>query len=261
MKTLSLIFLFWLVITTDSSAAETDRFAVERDVTARFLKDMSVMYRPGVGLEGRRCLDGRLPGKDAEMIEFWASLECSYCGIRELVKAQQEHPDWCVVVRHIPASPEGLRKALSFEALRNFSTSAALTLWDAVIPKKDSPMPRPYEGALIQAYADAAISEADFSAALIGEAADIVDADTEAGRGIISSTPTYVLRASALVPVTSRQNSLSGRWIWRAAPGRATRTPRGKSARSSHAGAWGKRCCEDAHKYRTLDDYGLLMAL
>lgn len=54
MKTLSLIFLFWLVITTDSSAAETDRFAVERDVTARFLKDMSVMYRPGVGLEGRR---------------------------------------------------------------------------------------------------------------------------------------------------------------------------------------------------------------
>lgn len=194
MKTLSLIFLFWLVITTDSSAAETDRFAVERDVTATFLKDMSVTYRLGVGLEGRRCLDGRLPGKDAEMIEFWASLECSYCGIRELVKAQQEHPDWCVVVRHIPASPEGLRKALSFEALRKFSTSAALTFWDAVIPKKDSPMPRPYEGALIQAYADAAISEADFSAALTGEAADIVDADTEAGRGIISSTPTYVLR-------------------------------------------------------------------
>lgn len=244
MKTLSLIFLFWLVITTDSSAAETDRFAVEKDVTATFLKDMSVTYRPGVGL-GRRCLDGRLPGKDAEMIEFWASLECSYCGIRELVKAQQEHPDWCVVVRHIPASPEGLRKALSFEALRKFSTSAALTFWDAVIPKKDSPMPRPYEGALIQAYADAAISEADFSAALTGEAADIVDADTEAGRGIISSTPTYVLRGIRFGSCDFTAKQLELAWIWRAAPGRATRRPRGKSAKSSHAGAWGKRCCED----------------
>ena len=181
-------------ILVHAGTSVSDRVAVESSVKAKVAKDLSQPYSSLETLSGRTCLDGRLPGKEAEMIEFWASLECSYCGIRELVKAQQEHPDWCVVVRHIPASPEGLRKALSFEALKKFSTSAALTFWDAVIPKADSPMPRPYEGALIQAYADAAISQADFSAALTGEAADIVDADTEAGRGIISSTPTYVLR-------------------------------------------------------------------
>lgn len=172
----------------------SDRVAVETDVKTGLAKDLSQPYAaPLEKLSGRTCLDGRQPGQEAELIEFWASLECSYCGIRELVKAQQEHPDWCVVVRHIPASPEGLRKALSFEALRKFSTSAALTFWDVVIPK-DSPMPRPYEGALMRAYADAAIAEKDFSAALTGDAADLVNADIVAGRGIISSTPTYVLR-------------------------------------------------------------------
>ena len=55
-------------------------------------------------------------------------------------------------------------------------------------------MPRPYEGALMRAYADAVIAEKDFSAALTGDAADLVNADIVAGRGIISSTPTYVLR-------------------------------------------------------------------
>lgn len=173
----------------------SDRVAVETDVKTGLAKDLSQPYAaPLEKLSGRTCLDGRQPGQEAELIEFWASLECSYCGIRELVQAQQEHPDWCVVVRHIPASPEGLRKALSFEALRKFSTSAALTFWDAVIPKADAPMPRPYEGALMQAYADAVIAEKDFSAALTGDAADLVNADIVAGRGIISSTPTYVLR-------------------------------------------------------------------
>ena len=190
MKTLlNVAFVFWLL--GGIACAGTERYAVERDVTASVTKDLSIDYHPSA--DGRRCIDGRLFAEGMERIDFWASLECSYCGIREVVKAQQAHPNWCIVVRHRPPSPEGLRKALAFEALKKFSSSAAILFWDSVIPKADLPVPRPYEGALLQAYSEASIPQDAFVATLEGEAAGIVSADTAAGQHI-SSTPTFVLQ-------------------------------------------------------------------
>lgn len=193
-KFLSLTILFLLVLAGVSNAGTAKRYAVERDVTATVKKDLAMKYDPDAGLEGRRCLDGRPFADGMERIDFWASMECPYCGIRELLKAQQAHPDWCIIVRHRPSSPEGLRKALAFEALKKHSSSAAVMFWDAVIPKANLPVPHPYESALIQAYSEASISQEDFAATLEGEASAIVRSDAETGKSFVKSTPTYVLR-------------------------------------------------------------------
>lgn len=194
-KFLSLTIFFLFASVGVSGASTAGRYAVERDVTASVTKDLAIDYHPDdAGLEGRRCLDGRYFADGMERIDFWASLECSYCGIREAVKAQQAHPDWCIIVRHRPSSPEGLRKALAFEALKKHSSSAAVMFWDSVIPKADLPVPHPYEGALLRAYSEASIPQEEFVATLEGEAATTVSADAKVGQSLVSSTPTYVLR-------------------------------------------------------------------
>ena len=98
-----------------------------------------------------------------------------YCGIQELLQVQRNHPDLCIVVRHIPSDEygESLKKALSYEALRTFSANAAHRFWDSVLPKTSLGIPVPYEAA--QA------------------AAPLVGADIVAAQSRIVSTPTWIL--------------------------------------------------------------------
>jgi hypothetical protein len=177
-------------------AALAERVAVEAGVRAEVNKDLALPYQPGEGLEERVCLDGR-PVKDfqGEIAELWANLECPYCGIKEPMLAQRQNADLCIVARHIPTKEygESLKKALSYEALKTFSVNAANLFWDAVVPKNTLAIPVPYEGSLLSAFQEAAISPEAFAEAVSGQASAIVDADIMAGQSRISSTPTWVL--------------------------------------------------------------------
>ena len=117
-----------------------------------------------------------------------------YCGIQELLQVQRNHPDLCIVVRHIPSDEygESLKKALSYEALRTFSANAAHRFWDSVLPKTSLGIPVPYEAALQTALQDAAIAPEDFADAL-QDAAPVVSADIVAAQSRITSTPTWIL--------------------------------------------------------------------
>ena len=173
----------------------SDRVAVEAGVKAEVEKDLSQAYTPLEALSGRTCLDGRsVDGFQGDIVELWANLECPYCGIQEPLQAQREHPDLCIVVRHIPSDEygESLKKALSYEALRAFSVNAAHRFWDAVLPKTTLGIPVPYEAALQTALQEAAIAPEAFAEAL-QNAATVVSADIFAAQSRITSTPTYVL--------------------------------------------------------------------
>ena len=174
----------------------TERIAVEAGVKAEVMKDLALPYNPLEGLSGRTCLDGR-PVKDfqGDIVEYWANLECPYCGIQEPVQAQRNNPDMCIVVRHIPSGEysESMKKALSYEALKRFSTNAANLFWDAVLPKTTLGIPAPYEAALLTAFQEAAISPEKFTETLTKDASEVVSRDIFAARSRISSTPTYIL--------------------------------------------------------------------
>ncbi|MDR2574628.1 MAG: hypothetical protein LBC94_09880, partial [Desulfovibrio sp.] len=177
-------------------SATAERVAVEAGVRAEVNKDLALPYQPGEGLEERVCLDGR-PVKDfqGEVAEYWANLECPFCGIREPLLAQRQTPGLCIVVRHIPSREygESLKKALSYEALKTFSINAANLFWDAVVPKNTLAIPVPYEGSLLSAFQEAAISPEAFTEAVNTNASAIVNADIMAGQSRIFSTPTWVL--------------------------------------------------------------------
>jgi hypothetical protein len=191
------LFFVCACITARPAYSDTaERVAVEAGVRAEIGKDLSLPYLPGEGLEERVCLDGR-PVKDfqGEIAEFWANLECPYCGIREPAQAQRQNADLCIVVRHIPTPEygESLKKALSYEALKIFSVNAANLFWDEVVPKNSLAMPVPYEGSLLSAFQEAAIAPEAFAEAVSKEASAIVNADILAARSRISSAPTWVL--------------------------------------------------------------------
>lgn len=186
-----------LLVATPAWAGMQDRAAVERDVRAGVEKDLKIPASDGRSLEGRSCVDGRTVAsvEGAALIEFWASMECSWCGIREVLAAQREHPEWCVVVRHMPPSlqGEGMRKAIAYEGIRTFSSSAANIFWDTVVPRTSLPMPNPYERAMFRAISDAAISLDEFVRELEQGATRRVTEDYEAGQAIIRSTPTFIM--------------------------------------------------------------------
>ena len=173
-----------------------ERIAIEARVKADMAKDLALPHEIPESLMGRKCLDGR-PVKDfqGEVIEYWANLECPYCGIAEPLKAQRENSGICIVVRHAPASRygEALKKALAFEALRAFSVNAANRFWDAVIPKTSLGIPVPYESALHTALEEALIAPEVFAEAS-EKVAPLASADILAGQNRISTTPTYVLQ-------------------------------------------------------------------
>ena len=128
-----------------------DRITLEAGVKNEISVDLAQKYEPLNVLADRKCLDGRaVKDFQGEIVEYWANLECAFCGILEPVKAQRDNPDVCIVVRHIPSAQygESLKKALAFEALRPFSINAANRFWDAVVPKSNVGLPLSYEAAM-----------------------------------------------------------------------------------------------------------------
>lgn len=173
----------------------SDRMAVEAGVKTEVAKDLASPYSPHESLSGRTCLDGRpVDGFQGDILEYWANLECSFCGIQEPLQAQRNHPDLCIVVRHIPSDEygESLKKALSYEALKTFSGNAAARFWDAVLPRTTLGIPVPYEAALQTALQEADIAPEAFADALQA-VAPLVSADIVAAQSRITSTPTWIL--------------------------------------------------------------------
>ena len=173
-----------------------DRVAVEAKVRAEVGKDLVLPYNPGETLTDRHCLDGQaVKDVQGDLVEYWVNLECSYCGVREPLQAQRANSDMCIVVRHIPTDQygESLKKALSYEALKQFSANAANLFWDKVLPQTSLGIPTPYEASLLLAFQEAAIPAETFGEALSGTATTIVNGDILAGYGRITSTPTYIL--------------------------------------------------------------------
>lgn len=193
LNTLLVLVAFFLTMPVIGYAGLPERYAVEREVTASVTKDMATPYIGNPSIAGRRCVDGKPGSQERELIEFWGSMDCQYCSIREVVKAQKAHPDWCIVVRHLPSGQDALGKALAYEALAKFSSASAIIFWDDVVPTSDLPVSRPYQGSLIRAFSDANIQHEAFVSAMEKDAVQNLNQDIEAGTGVIPSTPTFVL--------------------------------------------------------------------
>lgn len=192
-RRLSFLWAFALCLVTGSAWAGTpERALVERDVRATVDKDMAAPC-PTAGDAARVCLDGKPVGDTEKTLEVWLSPECRFCGLREAFQAQRAHPEWRIVVRHMPSGGEGLKKALAFEALKHFSASAAVMFWEEILPGTKLAIPRPFEAALLRALSEAAISQEKYSAVLEKQAVQTVMSDMLAGAGVIGSTPTWVL--------------------------------------------------------------------
>ena len=174
----------------------SERVAVEAGARADVNKDLALPDKSGEALADRHCLDGRaVKDIQGDVVEYWVNLECSYCGIREPLLAQRNNSGMCIVVRHWPSGQysESLKKALSYEALKQFSSNAANLFWDKVHPQTALGIPMPYEASLMLSFQEAAIIPEAFGEALTTKAANMVNADILAGLGRITSTPTYVL--------------------------------------------------------------------
>ncbi len=174
----------------------SDRVALEAGVRAEVMKDLATPYKPQEELSGRTCLDGRPVSEfEGDIIEYWANLECSWCGIREPLQAQRENPGLCIVVRHAPSDGygESLKKALGYETLKTFSPAAAHRFWDAVLPRTTLGIPIPYESALITAFQEAAVSPNGFTETLMRDVSERVGRDILAAQGRITATPTFIL--------------------------------------------------------------------
>ncbi len=183
-----------VVFSNSALAGMEERAVMERHATAKVTKDIGVPFVPADHHKGRSCVDGRdATNFKGDVLEFWGDMECRYCGIREVIKAQREHPEWCIVIRHRPDNTygESMKKALAYEALRHFSVTAANSFWDAIVPKTDM-LPPPYAGSLLRITAEAAIPTDAMAGVLEGEAASHVQQDMEQGQDI-HDTPTFVL--------------------------------------------------------------------
>lgn len=196
-KIMALFLCLFLGITSFAHAGTpiSDRMAVEAGVKTEIAKDLASPYSPHESLSGRTCLDSRpIDGFQGDILEYWANLECSFCGIQEPLQAQRDNSGLCIVVRHIPSDEygESLKKALSYEALKTFSGNAAARFWDAVLPRTTLGIPVPYEAALQAALQEAAIAPEAFADAL-QDAAPLVGADIVAAQSRITSTPTWIL--------------------------------------------------------------------
>lgn len=192
---LYLVYLLGFSFSAHAGTPMSDRVAVEAGVKAEITKDLATPCNPLENLSGRTCLDGRpVDGFQGDVVEYWANLECPYCGIQEPLQAQRENPGLCIVVRHIPSDEygESLKKALSYEALRTFSTNAAFRFWDSVLPKTSPGIPVPYEAALQTALLEAVIAPEAFADS-VQTVAPLVSADIVAAQSRITSTPTWIL--------------------------------------------------------------------
>lgn len=194
--TLALFCSLVLIFQAHAGTPISDRIATEAGVRAEVAKDLALAYVLPNDLTDRTCLSGKpVRGFEGDVVEYWANLECPYCGIREVVQAERANPNLCIVVRHIPSSEygESLKKALSYEALKQFSANAANIFWDKVVPNTSLGIAAPYEGALLQAAQEAAIAPEALGEALAKEATALVNEDILAAQGRICTTPTFIL--------------------------------------------------------------------
>lgn len=194
---LSLVLcLYCLAFSFPLHAATQDRVATRVQVESDLNKDLALDWTPLPALEKRTCIDGRrVADFKGDIVEYWANIECPYCTIQEVAKTQRDNPEMCIVVRHSPTEgySESVKKALSYEALREYSVNAANQFWLAVMPKTNIAIPSPYGSALQTALQEAAIDMEKFSETLTGIAKDRVSEDIVASRQRILSTPTFVL--------------------------------------------------------------------
>lgn len=194
---LAVLFCIFMIAPAHADTSMSRRVAMETQIHASVVKDLSLPEQQVQELENRVCLDGRpVKGFQGDLVEYWVNLECSFCGIQEPLQAQRNDSGLCIVVRHVPSQSygESLKKALSYEALKKFSVNAANLFWEKVLPKTALPLPVPYEASLLAAFQEAALSPEAFSDALTNEATTLVEQDTLASMGRITSTPTYVLQ-------------------------------------------------------------------
>ncbi len=192
----SFLFAFADAVPVYAETPSANRVAVEARVKSELAKDLAQPVPMPETYSGRICLDGRPADNfSGEVIEYWANLECPYCGIAEPLKAHRDDANLCIVVRHIPAGKygESYKKALVFEALRLFSVNTANRFWDAVTPKTSIGIPSPYAGAMRTALDEAVISQ-DALPDAFEKAAGIVNEDIQAAKSRISTTPTYIIQ-------------------------------------------------------------------
>lgn len=191
-----LLILLVLGASVSAQAAglpDAQRVAVETTVRTEVTKDLSVPYLPWApdrpGITGQPFMDG------IELVEYWADMECAYCGPGQPVAAQKKYQDRLhVIVRHMPAQgQESIKKALIYESLKHFSPNAANMFWDAIAPKTELAMPVPYAAAMQDALMAAAIDQAAFEAYLGHNATQTIHADLAAAKSRITFTPTYVI--------------------------------------------------------------------
>lgn len=193
-----------------SATPKADRIAVESRVKKEIEVDFAQPFALPISLAEKKCLDGRaVKDFQGEVIEYWANLECPYCGIAEPLKAQRDNGDICIIVRHAPASQygEAMKKALAFEALRSFSVNSANRFWDNVVPKTSLGIPVPYEAALRSALDEALITPEAFAEAIEKVSPDI-SRDILAGQHRISTTPTYLIQGIRFPACDFRANQL-----------------------------------------------------
>jgi hypothetical protein len=76
----AILLLYIFFPASFAHAASADRIAVEARVRAEVSKDLALPLRPGEGLAGRDCLDGR-PVKDfsGDIAQYWVNLE--WCAV------------------------------------------------------------------------------------------------------------------------------------------------------------------------------------
>ncbi len=194
--TVSFFCLFIVLAPAFAGTPTSDRIATEAGVRAEVAKDLALAYALPNDLTDRTCLNGKpVRSFEGDVVEYWANIECPYCGIREVVQAEKANPNLCIVVRHIPSSEygESLKKALCYEALKKFSANAANMFWDKVVPDMTLGIAAPYEGALLQAAQEAAIAPEALGEALAKEATALVNEDILAAQGRIRTTPTFIL--------------------------------------------------------------------
>lgn len=124
----------------------SDRVAVEAGVRTELAKDLALPPPALSDLSGRRCLDGRpVDGVQGEVVEYWANLECSYCGIQEVIRAQREDSNLCIVVRHAPAEAygESLKRRSAMRPCTAFQSMPRIGSGMLLFPERNWGFPPP----------------------------------------------------------------------------------------------------------------------
>ncbi len=196
-RTLFFMFIFCACLTVEiSHASPQDRVATKARVEADISKDLALAWTPLPALEKRTCLDGRpVAGHTGDIVEYWANMECPFCGIDEIALAQKDNPEMCIVVRHSATIgiSEAVKKALSYEALREFSVNAANRFWHNIIPRTKLEIAASYNQSLQTALQEAGIDMEKFGEAVTDIARERVSTDIVEAQNKVFSTPTFVL--------------------------------------------------------------------